>query len=109
MSTTVASGTLATTVGAEQTLATITGEGAYTLRLDCTAMASGDTLAVRAREVVVSGGTLVLSEEQTLTGAQVPPTQNTVPIAVAAGGTLSFRVHQTAGVSRSIPWAVIKL
>lgn len=108
-STTIASGALTTIVGTEQTLTTATAEGAYTLKLDASALASGDVLVVRAREVVAAGGSLVLSEEQTLTGAQSPAVQTTVPLAVAAGGTLSFRVHQTAGSARVIPWAVISL
>lgn len=109
MSTTISTGTLVTTVGVEQTVATLTGEGSYVLKLDLSAMAVGDTVYIRAREIVSSGGTLRLSEEQVLTGVQADGVSNTIPISVATGGTLSFRVLHSAGVSRSIPWAVVSL
>lgn len=102
-----ASGTQAATIGVEHTLDTETAVSTYVLLVDCTNMASGDTLELRAKVKVKGGGAESLAYIETLVDAQDPAVFLSVPI--PTGHSCKFTLKQTAGTGRSFDWSVMAL
>lgn len=102
-----ASGTQAATIGVEHTLDTETTLSTYVLIVDCNAMASGDTVELRAKVKTLGGSTERLAYIETLNDVQSSPVFLSVPIPTAH--SVKFTLKQTAGTGRSFDWSVIAL
>jgi hypothetical protein len=103
-----ASGTL-TLDGTEQTLTTQTANDEYVLLTDHDAQVGGDTVVVRIKVPVLSGGTARVIEQLTLTGAQALPDILRQSIPIISPHSISVTVEKTAGVNHNIPWALVTL
>ena len=101
-----ANGTQAATINTEHALSTQTTVGVYVLRVDCGAMASGDTTVIRLKTKALTGGTSRIEQEVSLTGAQAKPNwcSDPIPVDVEVACTLT----QTAGTGRSYPWKLLR-
>lgn len=101
------SGSQTATVTTEHILATITDAGVYQLVVDVNAMAGGatpDILELRYYGKARSGDAERLEAVQTLVGVQSQPLFRCFP--VISPHHLKVTLKQTAGSSRSFPWAV---
>ena len=103
--TNVTSGTQTATIGTEHTLSTQTTADVFVLAVNVTNMASGDTLELRAKTKVLTGGAAALAVLQTLTGAQ---TEKVVWLEVPSEWSCEFTLKQTAGTGRSYEWSIAK-
>ena len=103
--TNVTSGTQTATIGTEHTLSTQTTADVFVLAVNVTNMASGDTLELRAKTKVLTGGAAALAVLQTLTGAQ---TEMVVWLEVPSEWSCEFTLKQTAGTGRSYEWSIAK-
>jgi hypothetical protein len=107
-----ASGTQAATVTTEHFLSSPNVAGTFTLHVDTVNMVSGDTLELRAYQMVLTGGTQRVAYLETFYGAQ--GTDDLVKISVPISNELTdtnalrFSLKQTTGTSRSFPWKVLK-
>ena len=101
-----ANGTQTATINTEHALSTQTTVGIYVLRVDCGAMASGDTTIIRVKTKTLTGGTSRIEQEVSLTGAQAKPNwvSDPVPVDVEIAVTLT----QTAGTGRAYPWKLLR-
>lgn len=101
------SGTQAATVTTEHTLNTTTPEttdGAFQLLVDLNAMAVGDRVTLRIKEVAVSGGTQREVWSATYQHAQARPMAVSPPIILLHGWDMTL--EQEAGTGRSFPWSI---
>jgi hypothetical protein len=101
------SGTQTATVTTEHTLAAPSTNKTRVLRVDLGAMVAGDTVELRIKTAVLSGGTV--REQQNWTYANVvgSPIFESIPISSNQGAT--FTLKQTTGTGRAYPWAVLTL
>lgn len=105
-------GTQAAVIGTEHTLLDIAIAGTFTLHVDLSAMAAGDTVELRRYRIVLTGGTRRVIDMQSYFDGQTAdgmiadyvPTSNELTDA----GSLRFTLKQTTGVGRSFPWKVLK-
>ena len=102
----VESGTQTATLSTEHTIGTSTGIGIYVLVVDTNEMASGDTLTIRMKTKVLSGGTMRLADEVVLTGAQAVPNKYSVPI--PSDVEIFCSIEQTTGTVRAYPWKLLR-
>lgn len=100
-------------VGTEESLTTATGPGTFTLHVDKNAMAAGDILELRIKQMVLTGGTARVAYYARWDGAQ--PTDDQIAISVPISnelndaGALDFRLNQLKGSSaKAFPWKVLK-
>lgn len=102
----VGSGTQAATISTEHSLTQQTTTGIFVLEVDVSAMQSGDTLILRLKDKVLSGGASGITQQATLTGVQdvVHWRSDAIPVDVEIVATLL----QSAGVGRSYPWKLIR-
>lgn len=102
----VASGTQAATISTEHSLTQQTGVGIYVLKVDTSAMQSGDTLVIRLKDKVLSGSSSKITQEVMLDGVQSVPDwrSDAIPNDVEIIAT----IMQTAGVGRSYPWKLLR-
>lgn len=107
MATSKASGTQVATVTTEHTLQTITDAGTYVLYVDTSAMVLGDTLELRAKTKVTSGGTTREFLVATYANPQGQPVKASIP--VASINEVVFTLKQTEGTSRSFNWEIVEL
>lgn len=103
MPTPKSTGTLAAS-GGEDTLDTVTDPGNYVLKVDSNAMAAGDTIVLRMKTRVLSGGTDRIELEDTFSGSQNPPILTSIP--VESPHQLIATLEQVAGTLRSFPWSI---
>jgi hypothetical protein len=101
------SGTQTATVGTEHTLAAPTANKTRVLRVDCGAMANGDTVEIRIKTAVLAAGTVREQQNVTYANALGSPIVESVPVSSNQGAT--FTLKQTTGTGRSYPWAVLTL
>lgn len=102
----IASGTQAATISTEHSLTQQTGVGIYVLEVDTSGMESGDTLVLRLKTKVLSGGASRGTQEATLTGVQVVPNWRSEPIPVDV--EIIATLLQSAGTGRSYPWKLLR-
>jgi hypothetical protein len=76
-----------------------------TLKVDLTAMLAGDSMRIRVRERVKSGGSLIVCYDETFSGAQGIPLVK-IPLDPNRYG-VETTIQRTAGVDRSIDWEVL--
>ena len=110
MPTSIASGTLAATVGTEHTLATDTTNKVYVLVVDTNALAGGatpDILELRLYVIVLAAGTERLAYQAVFKGVQDEPIKFSLP--VPADISLKATLKQTQGTGRSFPWKLLAL
>jgi hypothetical protein len=104
-----ASGTLAASIGVEQTLADLTSPFAvYQMIVDVSNMQAGDVTNLRVYTKVLSGGGLDSALYQQISGA---PTgygdQVYLSLPVVSDQEIKFTLQQIAGSPRSYPWKVV--
>lgn len=98
-----------TTTGSEQTLASLTKPGVYAFKIDVGNLQSGDTLRIRLKIKVLSGGTVRELYRQDITGAQVAPNILQISVPVASRHQFEVSIQRTAGTDRSYPWSVLQV
>lgn len=98
-------GTLAATGGTD-TIATISGPGAFVLLVDLTPMIAGDAVALRANVKVLSGSTSRQLQLGTFADVQVDKVAMSDP--VPAVNQVVFTLTQTAGSNHSYDWSIIQ-
>lgn len=108
MATVQAEGTQAATLGTSHTLATVTDAGTYLLHVDTSALGNGETLTCEIHSRVLSTGVTQLAYPAVFDDAQAAPNKISVPVMLAAGRELVFKLKQEGGVGRSFPWEVLK-
>lgn len=102
----VTSGTQTATISTEHTLTTQTTADVFVLSVNLTNMASGDTLELRAKTKVLTGGSAVEAVLFTLSDAQ---TEKVAWIEVPSEWSCAFTLKQTAGTGRAYEWSVAKV
>jgi len=106
------SGTQTATIGTEHTLKADSVPAAYELHVDTNAMAGGDTLELRLKENVLSGGTVRSAVFFTRSGAAAEAAPNGFivclgPFFFDQGVTATLK--QTAGTGRAYPWKLLRV
>lgn len=110
-----ASGTLSATVGATpDTLVSIAVAGSFQLIVDPANMVAGDTIIVRALQVVLTGGTLRVAWPPARL-ADAPAADDALVVMdwvsndLVESNAVRFTLNQATGTSRNFPWKVLKL
>lgn len=101
------SGTQTAVIGTEHTLAAPATNKTRVLRADCGNMIAGDTVEIRIKTAVLSGGTVREQQNVTYANALGSPIIESIPISSNQGAT--FTLKQTTGTGRAFPWAVLTL
>lgn len=107
-----ASGTQTAVIGTEHFVSSPNVAGTFTLHVDTVNMVSGDTLELRAYQMVLTSGTARVAYFASFTGAQ--SADDVIKISVPASNELTdtnalrFSLKQTAGTGRDFPWKVLK-
>lgn len=104
--TTVASGTQIAEVSTEHSLTQQVGIGIYVFEVDTSAMQTGDTLVLRLKDKVITGGSSGITYEDTLNGEQLTPhwRSDAIPVDIEIIATLL----QSTGTSRNYPWKLLR-
>lgn len=109
------SGTQTAVISTEHTLIDVAVAGTFTLHVDLSVLASGDTLELRCYQIVLTGGTRRTAYFQNYMDAQggddtYPRIAISVPISneLTDAGSLRFTLKQTTGTGRAFPWKVLK-
>ena len=92
-------------ISTEHTLATITQPGFYSLWLDLNALAASDTLEMRVKTKVTSGGTSRLHSLDTYNNAQT--LFNITTQTIECMHEVVFTIKQTAGTGRTVNWEIL--
>ena len=100
-------GTQTAVIDTEHTLATITTAGVYELAVDTNAMVAGDTLVLRIKDRVLTGGTNRLTYSATYANAQASFIKKSPPIVVLFNCV--FTLEQQDGTGRNFPWCINKI
>lgn len=95
-------------INTEHTVITDENGGVYLAVLDLSALQSGDTLQLRLKTKVVSGGSAGTMKFVSYANAQTDPSYVEFG-PVASDLYVALTLKQTAGTGRSIPWKLIKL
>lgn len=103
----ISSGTQSATVTTKHSLHATTTAATYVLMVDCSAMVIGDFLDLSIDVAYDSGGTLRQTYSVTYAHGQSDPGKVSVPVVAPYGA--EFFLKQTAGTSRSFPWALVAL
>jgi hypothetical protein len=101
------SGTQTAIIGTEHTLAASTTAKTRVLSIDLSALTTGDTVTLRIKAKVLSGGAEAVAYTATYAHGQIEPVVYSIPIPSLHGAT--FTLQQTAGTGRSFPWTVATL
>jgi hypothetical protein len=97
-------GTQTAVVSTEHTLVTeVTGKWRV-LVVSLANLVAGDTVVLRAKAPVISGGPDLLIKEYPFTGVQAEPNVQSFGFDMPYGGT--FTLTQTAGTARTYAWHV---
>lgn len=102
----VTSGTQSATLDTEHTLTTQTGAEMYVLVVNLVNMADGDTVILRIKTKVLSGGSASLAFSETFTDNQTDEVVYSPP--VPSAHSAAFTLEQTDGTGRSFEWSVVK-
>lgn len=102
------SGSQATTISTEHTLATVTAAGTYLCVVDLATLAQGDVVEVRAYGKAGSSDTERLRARATYgPGILSIPLVESIPL--VSPHHLRFTLKQAAGTSRTFPWAIYEV
>jgi hypothetical protein len=102
------SGTQSATLTTEHTLGTSPTTGkTRVLLVDANALAAGETLTLRIKGKVLTGGTQRLIREAVFTGPLTEPHIQSMPVIQPFGG--DFTLTQAGGTGRSFDWSIVVL
>lgn len=101
------SGTQSATLGTEHTLATPTTLNSRVLVVDASALVAGETLTLRIKGKVLTGGTERLIRESVFAGPVYETNVQSMPAVQTFGGAITLT--QTGGTGRSYDWSVVTL
>lgn len=101
------SGAQTTVIGTEHQLAAPTTNKSRVLCVNFRNIVNGDAVEVYIKRKITSAGTVDVQQIMTYANAMGSPVVESIPISSIYGAT--FTLKQTAGTSRSIPWAVLTL
>ena len=104
----LANGLLETVIDTEHELTRQTGVGVYVLSVDTSPLQAGDVMEVRLSTRCRAEDTMQLVSVDVFTDAQAVPHWYSVPLPIVAGGMIMCHIEQTAGVSRFLPWNLIR-
>jgi hypothetical protein len=108
--TTRAKGNLTPTIGVDHDVATDTASGVYELHVDVSQLEAGDTLEAHLLTRCLDEGEGA-NERSIATiaqsGAASDPLIKSVQVACDQG--VKVRIKQTAGVARTVPWALLRM
>ena len=107
MPTSIASGTQVAVINFEHTLSTDTTNKNYVLVVDTGAMVAADSLELRLKTKVLSGGTSRVAYYGFFMNVQSQPQKYSVPI--PADIEVIATLKQTAGTGRSFPWKLLSV
>lgn len=113
--TAVASGTQTAVISTEHALYNPSPAvaGVFQLVVDLNALADGDTLELRAKQMTLTGGTTRVVDVGTFVDAQ--PADKLIAVSMPISneltdnGAVQFSLKQTTGTGRAIPWKVIRV
>lgn len=101
------SGSQTATLTTEHSLATPSTAKTRVLLVDANALAAGETLTLRIKGKVLTGGTERIIREAVFVGPLGEPHIQSMPVVQPFGGT--FTLTQTGGTGRSYDFSVITL
>lgn len=107
-----ATGTQTATINTEHSLTTVAVAGTFILEVDLNAMAVGDSLELRVKKKILTGGTARVYIYARFDS--MPTTddviKSSIPISndLVEAGALDFTLKQIAGTGRAYPWKVLK-
>lgn len=101
------SGTQASVLTTEHILATPTTLNSRVLIVDANALVAGETLTLRIKGKVLTGGTQRLIREAVFTGPLYEPNVQSMPAVQTFGGDITLT--QTGGTARSYDWSIVTL
>ncbi len=104
------SGTQTATISTEHVLngtSPNTVDGVYSFWVSTENMVAGDTLELRIKEKVISGGTQLLVSIATISGVQADKAWTSPSLILFHGW--DFTLKQTAGTGRNFPWSIRKI
>jgi hypothetical protein len=105
-------GTQVSVINTEHFVATVAVAGVYSYHVDLSNMVTGDTVELRIYQKILTGDTPMVAYYQAFYDTQPISGQIavSVPIAneLAEANALKFSLNQTAGVSRSFKWKILK-
>lgn len=106
-------GTQTATVTTEHTLTSPGVIGRFLLIVDTVNMAAGDVLELRAKQVILTGGTLRVVDFAAFYGAQpaddLIKSLEIVSNELVEANAVRFTLKQTFGTGRDFPWKVLNL
>jgi hypothetical protein len=105
--TTESSGTQTATINTEHSLAAPTTNGIRVLIVDVGAMAANDTVELRIKMKVLTGGVERLAYFATFSNVVFTPIVPSLAVPMPEGGT--FTLKQTTGTGRAFPWRILLL
>jgi hypothetical protein len=100
-------GTQTAVLTTEHVLATPTTLSSRVLIVDASALAAGETLTLRIKGKVLTGGTQRLIREAVFTGPVYESNVQSMPAIQTFGGDITLT--QTGGTGRSYDWSVVTL
>lgn len=107
-----ATGTQTATIGTEHFLSSPNVAGVFTLHVDASNMATGDTLELRVYQMVLTLGTQRVQQYYVCTDAQSADDEikvsNPIGNELTDTNSLRFSLKQTAGTGRSYVWKVLQ-
>ena len=87
--------------------------GMYQLVVDLNLLADGDTLEIRAKQMVLTGGTTRVVYMQAYANARPADDQivASVPVTndLTDNGAVQFSLKQTTGTGRAFPWKIVRI
>jgi len=99
------------TIGVEHTLLDVAAVGLYDLHVDTNALAAGDVVELRVKQIVLAGGTTRVVFYGRYDGAQ--SSDDKIKVSDIVGNDLTdatslrFTLQQTFGTGRAFPWKVL--
>lgn len=103
----IASGTQTASVSAEITLTTDTTGKTSVLAVDTGSLALGDSVTLRLKTIILSGGTEREAYVAYYSQPQAQPQKYSVP--VPADQSVKATLQQTDGTARQFPWSLLSL
>lgn len=100
---------LVSVVTTEHSLLSTALSGVFALDVDLGAMQAGDTVEIRVKKKVRTGGTKRVVYKETYVDAQVEPDTIVSSVPVPGNVEVEFTLKQTAGSARTYPWKVYGL
>ncbi len=104
-----ASGTQTATIGTEHTLATLTTGKTFQLLVDTINLSTLDTVELRVKMKVLTGGVSRVAYYEQFSGAQSIDDIIKISMPAAALFEAVFTLKQTAGTGRAFDWNVLSL